>query len=65
MLTTAGRDYLPVLAMLGAWGRKYRGEGKLTRFVDAETGIEIQPVAVDAVTGAKIGTRPIRAITPE
>jgi len=51
--------------MLGAWGRKYRGEGKLTRFVDAETGIEIQPVAVDAVTGARIGTRPIRAITPE
>ena len=65
VLTSAGRDYLPVLAMLGAWGRKYRGEGKLTRFVDAETGIEIQPVAVDAVTGAKIGTRPIRAITPE
>jgi DNA-binding HxlR family transcriptional regulator len=65
VLTAAGRDYLPVLAMLGAWGRKYRGEGKLTRFVDAETGIEIQPVAVDAVTGAKIGTRPIRAITPE
>ena len=65
VLTAAGRDYLPVLAMLGAWGRKYRGEGKLTRFVDAETGIEIQPVAVDAVTGARIGTRPIRAITPE
>ena len=65
VLTTAGRDYLPVLAMLGAWGRKYRGEGKLTRFVDAETGIEIQPMAVDAVTGAKIGTRPIRAIPPE
>jgi DNA-binding HxlR family transcriptional regulator len=65
LMTNAGRDYLPVLAMLGAWGRKYRGEGKLTKFVDAETGVEIQPIAVDAVTGAKIGTRPIRAITPE
>ena len=65
VLTAAGRDYLPVLAMLGAWARKYRGEGKLTRFVDAETGIEIQPVAMDAVTGAIIGTRPIRAIVPE
>jgi DNA-binding HxlR family transcriptional regulator len=65
LMTNAGRDYLPVLAMLGAWGRKYRGEGKVTKFVDAETGIEIQPIAVDAVTGAKIGTRPIRAITPE
>jgi DNA-binding HxlR family transcriptional regulator len=65
LMTNAGRDYLPVLAMLGAWGRKYRGEGKVTKFVDAETGVEIQPIAVDAVTGAKIGTRPIRAITPE
>lgn len=65
VLTAAGRDYLPVLAMLGAWGRRYRGGGKLTRFVDAETGIEIEPVAVDAVTGTKIGTRPIRAVAPE
>ena len=65
LLTAAGRDFLPVLFMIGAWGRKYRGGGKLTRFVDAETGTEIQPVAVDAATGAKIGTRPVRVIAPE
>ena len=65
LLTAAGRDFLPVLFMIGTWGRQYRGGGKLTRFVDAETGIEIQPVAVDAATGAKIGTRPIRVVTPE
>jgi hypothetical protein len=53
------------LFMIGAWGRQHRGGGKLTRFVDAETGKEIQPVAVDAESGAKIGTRPIRAIAPE
>lgn len=65
VLTTAGRDFLPVLVLLGAWGRKYRGEGRLTRYLDAETGEEIEPVAVDAVTGAKIGARPIRVATPE
>jgi DNA-binding HxlR family transcriptional regulator len=65
LLTAAGRDFLPVLFMIGAWGRKYRGEGKLVRFLDAETGIEIQPIAVDEVTGAKIGTRPIRMVTPD
>jgi DNA-binding HxlR family transcriptional regulator len=65
LLTAAGRDFLPVLFMIGAWGRQHRGGGKLTRFVDAETGKEIQPVAVDAESGAKIGTRPIRAIAPE
>lgn len=65
LLTEAGRDFLPVLFMIGAWGRQYRGGGKLVRFFDAETGTEIKAVAVDEVTGAKIGTRPIRIVTPE
>ena len=65
LLTEAGRDFLPVLFMIGAWGRQHRGGGKLTRFVDAETGEEIQPIAVDASNGAKIGSRPIRALAAE
>jgi hypothetical protein len=35
------------------------------RFYDAETGTEIRAIAVDEVTGARIGTRPIRAVTPD
>lgn len=65
VLTAAGRDFLPVLFMIGEWGRKYRGEGKLIRFLDGETGTEIKAVAVDEVTGAKIGTRPIRTVMPD
>ncbi|MCT7376878.1 MULTISPECIES: winged helix-turn-helix transcriptional regulator [Phyllobacteriaceae] len=65
LLTGAGRDFLPVLFMIGDWGRKHRGKGKLTRFVDAETGEEIQPIAVDTATGARIGTRPIRVVAAE
>lgn len=65
VLTDAGRDYLPVLFMIGAWGRKHRGKGKLVRFLDAETGTDIKPVAIDAVTGAEIGTRAIRLLAPE
>lgn len=65
VLTEAGRDYLPVLFMIGAWGRKHRGEGKLMRFVDTETGIDIKPTAIDAVTGAEIGTRPISLLDPD
>jgi hypothetical protein len=37
----------------------------MTRFLDAENGTEIKAVAVDEVTGAKIGTRPIRIVPPE
>ena len=65
LLTAAGRDFLPVLFLFGAGGRQYRGGGKLVRFVDAETGTEIQAVAVDEVTGAKIGTRPMRIVAPD
>lgn len=65
VLTAAGRDFLPVLFIIGTWGRQYRGGGKLVRFLDAETGTEIKAVAVDEVTGAKIGTRPIRIVNPD
>ena len=64
LLTAAGRDFLPVLFMIGAWGRQHRGGGELTRLLDAKTGTDIKAVVVDEVTGAKIGTRPIRMVTP-
>ena len=64
-LTEAGRDFLPVLFMLGQWGRKHRGDGKLMRFLDAEMGTELKVVAIDEVTGGKIGSRPIRILAPD
>ncbi len=65
LLTGAGRDFLPVLFMIGEWGRQYRGAGQITRFFDTENGTEIRPVAIDEVTGAKIGTRRISTVIPE
>lgn len=65
LLTEAGRDFLPVLFVIGAWGRQHRGGGKMVRFIDASTGTEIKAVAIDEVTGAKIGTREIRMVTPD
>ena len=65
VLTPAGRDFLPVLFVLGAWGRKHRNAGDMTRFFDAEAGTEIEPVTIDRTTGAPIGTRPIRIELPE
>lgn len=65
LLTTAGLDLLPVLFAIGGWGRKHRNNDGVTRFFDAETGTEIDPVTVDRATGAPIGTRPIRIVMPE
>lgn len=65
LLTAAGRDFLPVLVMLGAWGAKHRGGGKLVRLVDAQTGRSIRPVAIDSATQAPIGTRPMNMVRPD
>ncbi|MEX2744532.1 winged helix-turn-helix transcriptional regulator [Rhizobium mongolense] len=59
VLTDAGRDFLPVLMMIGAWAHRHCG-GDLARYVDVESGAEIEPIGVDAVTGARLGTRAIR-----
>jgi DNA-binding HxlR family transcriptional regulator len=64
LITQAGRDFLPVLQAIGAWGRRHNGEGPLSHMVDEETGDRVEPVVVDRATGAPIGTRPLRLVTP-
>ena len=59
VLTASGQDFLPVLMMIGAWAQRNCGE-HLARYIDDATGQEIEPIGIDAVTGAKLGTRPIR-----
>ena len=65
LLTEAGRDLLPVLFMLGEWGRRHRCDGQLSRIFDAGTGTEVRPVVIDEVTGERIGTRPLRLDLPK
>ncbi len=64
LITEAGRDFLPVLQAIGAWGRRHNGGGELNRLIDVETGAAIDPVVIDAATGAPIGTRPLRLVNP-
>jgi DNA-binding HxlR family transcriptional regulator len=64
VITEAGRDFLPVLQAIGAWGRRHNGAGPLSHMVDGETGERVDPVVVDRVTGAPIGTRPLRLVAP-
>jgi DNA-binding HxlR family transcriptional regulator len=54
--TQRGRDFRPVLIALLAFGnRHFAPEGASVTIVDAETGIEADPIIVDRATG-----RPIR-----
>lgn len=65
LLTSAGQDFLPILFVLGAWGRKHkphRNPEQMTIFKDTEQGTEVRPVVIDQNTGAEIGTRALSRI---
>lgn len=63
-LTAAGRDFLPILHALGAWGRRHHGEGDLSYVVDDATGQLVEPLVIDRATGEAIGSRPLRLVRP-
>jgi len=65
VLTEAGRDFLPVLHVLGEWGRRHHGEGGTSRLVDVETGLPVEPMVVDRVSGLPLAGRALRVVQPD
>jgi DNA-binding HxlR family transcriptional regulator len=65
VLTQKGRDFLPILAAIGAWGRQYHGEGGTSHMVDGETGAAIEAVVVDRATGRPLREIRTRLVVPE
>jgi len=64
VLTAKGRDFLPILAAIGAWGSKHHGEGGTSRIVDAESGARIEAMVVDRATGRPLGEFETRLVLP-
>lgn len=56
LLTAAGRDFLPILYALGAWGARHFSDGDVTRLVDRTSGAPVAPIVVDRATGRSLGT---------
>ena len=54
VLTAAGRDYIPILVMLGGWARTHFRADGTSRPIDRATGREIRPVVIDAETGTPL-----------
>jgi DNA-binding HxlR family transcriptional regulator len=65
LLTDSGRDFLPILMALGAWGARHCEGGALSRAVDAETGAPIEAVVVDRATGRPLSDIAMRVVVPE
>jgi hypothetical protein len=55
LLTELGRSLRPVVIALAAWGNSRLEPGQRSMvLVDAETGVEADPVSVDANTGRRV-----------
>jgi DNA-binding HxlR family transcriptional regulator len=54
VLTESGRDLFPVLASLGAWGRRHVAQDSTVQIADRRSGALLDPIVVDRSTGAPI-----------
>ena len=64
VITEAGRDFLPILQAIGAWGRRHNGQGELSQLIDMETGKAVDPVVIDGNSGVPIGLRQYHLVVP-
>lgn len=60
LLTAAGKDFLPVLAALGAWGARHFSDGNVTGLIDVETGKRVTPIVIDRNSGREIADLQLR-----
>lgn len=65
VLTQAGREFLPIMAVLGEWGRRHNGGGAaMSHLVDDETGEPIRALVVDEASGRPLDQVPMRLVMP-
>ncbi len=64
VLTAKGRDFLPILAAIGAWGRRHHGEGGTSYLADANTGVALEPIVVDKVSGRPLAQIRSKLVLP-
>ncbi|WP_036108994.1 MULTISPECIES: winged helix-turn-helix transcriptional regulator [Luteibacter] len=66
VLTQAGREFLPIMAAMGEWGRRHNGGGAtLSHLVADETGERVSAVVIDEVTGRRLDQLPMRLVMPD
>ncbi|MDB5738805.1 MAG: hypothetical protein JWO65_2473 [Sphingomonas bacterium] len=63
-LTPRGRDLLPVIDVIGAWGSRHFGQGGVTRTVDAASGAPVEALVIDRHSGRPIGEIDKKLVLP-
>lgn len=61
-LTDKGRDFVPVLVTMAAWGNRWLAADETFRVVAADTGLPVDAVLIDRNTGRPISADGIRVV---
>jgi DNA-binding HxlR family transcriptional regulator len=65
VLTDKGREFVPILAAIGAWGARHHGEGGTSHMEDAASGTRVEAVVADRATGRLLADIDVRLVLPD
>ncbi|WP_206241340.1 winged helix-turn-helix transcriptional regulator [Novosphingobium terrae] len=64
VLTPKGRDFLPVLLAIGAWGRQHCEAPATSTTIDADTQKPVDPVVIDRLSGRLLAEMNLKQVPP-
>lgn len=64
VLTPKGRDFLPVLLAIGAWGRQHCAAPATSTTIDADTQKPIEPLVIDRLSGRPLAEINLKLVPP-
>ncbi|WP_068088478.1 winged helix-turn-helix transcriptional regulator [Novosphingobium rosa] len=64
VLTPKGRDFLPVLLAIGAWGRQHCEAPATSTMIDTDTQKPVDPVVIDRLSGRPLAEMSLKLVPP-
>lgn len=64
VLTPKGRDFLPVLLAIGAWGRQHCEAPATSTTIDTDTQKPVEPLVIDRLSGRPLAEMSLKMVAP-
>jgi DNA-binding HxlR family transcriptional regulator len=64
VLTTKGRDFLPILLAIGAWGRQHCEAPATSSTIDTDTQKPVEPLVIDRLSGRPLAEMKLKLVPP-
>lgn len=64
VLTAKGRDFLPILLAIGAWGRQHCEAPATSSTIDTDTQKPVEPLVIDRLSGRPLAEMKLKLAPP-